>query len=78
MPTEGLKLTGPQRRLLEHVAANAGRLYGSRRDFPPKVARQDTLWRAMSKGLIDPPRVTDTRTWELTEAGRAALDGVSP
>lgn len=69
------KPTEAQRRLLEHVAANPGRLrdYASRRDFPVSVARRDTIWRCRSAGWIDAPISTPTRTYELTEAGRRAL-----
>lgn len=71
------KLTKAQRRLLEHVAANPGRLrdYASRRDFPVSVARRNTIFRARSAGWIDPPVETSTRTYELTDAGRVALEG---
>ena len=72
-------VTTAQRRLLEHVSANSGRLrdYGSRRDFPVSVARRDTIHRACASGLIDSPRLTPTGTYELTDAGRSALAAVS-
>lgn len=70
-------LTAPQRRALEHVAANSGKLYGSQRDFPPAIVRKDVLHRLVwSMGLIDPPRVTPSRTYELTDAGRADLSSL--
>jgi hypothetical protein len=71
------ELTEAMRRLLEHVAANPGRLrdYASRRDFPVSIARRDTIFRAQRAGFIDGPVSTATRTYELTPAGRAALLG---
>jgi hypothetical protein len=71
-------LTEPQRRLLKFIAANSGKLYGSRRDIPKSIARRNVLDNIRSAGLVRPPVQTPTRTWELTDAGRLALsDGAS-
>lgn len=67
------KLTAAQRRVVQHVADNSGKLYGAHRDFPSSVGREDVIRRAWFAGWIDPPAKTATRTWEVTDAGRRAL-----
>jgi len=69
----GGKLTKAQRKVVQYIADNPGKLYSSRRDIPTNVGRWDVLWRAVSAGFVDPPRVTATHTWEVTPAGREAL-----
>lgn len=66
-------LTPPQRKALEHIANNSGKFYGSRRDFPSSVGRLDVFERLLFAGLIEAPRTTKSRTWEVTPAGLKAL-----
>lgn len=66
-----IKMTPAQRRVVEHIAANPGRLYGSSRDM--RGLRHDVVWRCITAGLIEVPRCTPTHTWEATAVGRAAL-----
>lgn len=73
-----MTVTDAQKRLLEYIHGTSRKLYGSGKDFPAKIARRDTISRAMVAGLIDPPRVTDTGTWEITAAGRQAIGLPSP
>jgi hypothetical protein len=67
------KLTKAQRDVLQHIADN--RCYGSRRDF--REHRRDVVERVWFAGLALPPAFTESRTWELTPAGRAALSDPS-
>ncbi len=70
---EPRKLTPGQARALRHVSDNSGRLYGSTRDFPTGICRRDVRDRLWFGGLLIPPRLTESHTWEISEAGRAAL-----